>query len=126
MTTPRDVQPGAFPLRRLARAASLLSLAFISLFVLGEILTPHAPPPAGLHDLVGLALFPGGLVVGLLLAWRWELWGGLVSLGSMLAFYTWLGLQDGSLPRGWVLPLLTLPGLLFVTCGLRTRCNRQA
>ena len=106
------------PILRLARAASLICLGFLALMVAGEMLTPHAPPPSTARDIVGLSLFPGMYGLGLLLAWRNELLGGSISLLGMLAFYVWLGVQDGNLPRGWIMPLLALPAGLFILYGL--------
>jgi hypothetical protein len=93
----------------LARAASLICMGYLLLMVAGEMLNPHAPPPSTAGDIVGLNFFLGMYGPGLLLAWRNELLGGSISLLGMLAFYEWVGVQDGSLPRGWILPLLALP-----------------
>ena len=103
---------------RLARGASSVCLGFLLLMVVGEFVNPHAPPPTSPQDIIGLFLFPGVYSVGLLLAWRKELLGGSLSLLGMVAFYVWLGLMDGSLPRGWILPLLALPAGLFILFGL--------
>ena len=113
------------PIRRLARGASLLCFSFLLLIVAGELFFPHAPLPSNARDVVGLILFPGIYAVGLLLAWRHALIGGSISLLSMLAFYGWLGGQDGSLPRGWILPLLALPAALFILFGFLQRASLQ-
>jgi len=108
-------------IRRFARGASLLCFGFLLLIVAGELFFPQAQLSSNARDIVGLILFPGIYALGLLLAWRYELLGGSISLLSMLAFYGWLGWQDGSLPRGWILPLLALPAIFFVLYGI---CKR--
>jgi hypothetical protein len=61
--------------------------------------------------------------VGMLLAWRWQLIGGAISLGAMLAFLTLQFIVAG-LPRGPVIYLMALPGALFVLGSLiRTRTS---
>lgn len=113
------------PMLRLARAASLICLGFLLLMVAGEAFLPHAPLPGNARDIIGLILFPGVYALGLLLAWWQELPGGLISLFSMIAFYGWLGWQDGSLPRGWILPLLVLPAALFLFHGCCLRASSE-
>lgn len=117
MATPVS-RPSLSPILRLTHAAGLICLAFLFVMVAGEILNPHAPPPCTARDIVGLSLFPGMYGLGLLLAWRNELLGGSISLLGMLAFYAWHGLQDGILPRAWILPLLAPPAGLFRLHGL--------
>lgn len=78
----------------------------------GELVYPHAPPPATFRDLVGLFLFPFGTCVGMILAWRWEGLGGGITVGSLLAFYVALRVMDGRFPRGPWFALIAAPGIL--------------
>ena len=45
----------------------------------GDRFLPHAPPPVSVRDVIGLSLFPFGVFLGILLAWRWERLGGIIS-----------------------------------------------
>jgi hypothetical protein len=55
-------------IRWVARIWSILALGFVALMLVGEVVSPHAPPPSSARDLVGLALFPFGVCLGILLA----------------------------------------------------------
>lgn len=105
-------------LRWLARICALLSIGFVLLFLFGEGLAVDGvwPTPA---EWVGLLFFPFGLAIGLLIAWRNELLGGFIAVGSVLAFYLWSGIVQGALPRGPYFLLLALPALLFLIVAWR-------
>jgi hypothetical protein len=66
------------------------------------------------RELAGLLLFPIGVTLGLVLAWRWEFVGGLISIGSLLLFYLAMFMSDGRFPRGPFFALVAAPGLLFL------------
>lgn len=89
-----------FVVRRIAKIWSAASVGFALLVIAGELIYPHAPPPSTVRDLVGLFLFPFGVCVGMILAWRWEGLGGSITLGSLLGFYAALRIMDGRFPGG--------------------------
>ena len=60
------------------------------------------------REAIGFLLFPVGVIAGFAVAWRRELAGGLVTVGSLSLFYLWEFARDGQLPAGSYF-------LLFVT-----------
>jgi len=104
----------ALAIRWIARIWSIASVGFILLMLAGEILSPHAPPPTALRDLLGLFFFPLGTCLGMILAWRWEGLGGAITVGSLLAFYVMSYIVDGRFPRGPYFLLVAAPGFLFL------------
>jgi len=113
MFSPRVNEPTSlFVLRWSARLLSVISLGFILLFVLGEgfgWLSVRA------LDLVGLAFFPVGLMLGLVLAWRREMSGGIIAVGSIALFYLVYGLViNQAILRGWWFLVLSIPGWMFL------------
>lgn len=100
-------------LRWLARILSVLLLAFIGMFVVGEA---HCDMIGVLRGTHGMCLaFPLGLCVGLFIAWWWELTGSLVSLMSLVVYYVGEFLQAGRPFRGiGTLLILAAPALLFL------------
>ena len=82
--------------------------------LIGELLGPTAPLPSTPRDIVAMLLFPVLSCVGLIVAWRRVGLGGAISVGSLVAFYAWLGLMDGRLPRGPYFALVAAPGFLFL------------
>ena len=117
MFSPRVNEPTyLFAIRWAARVLSVASIGFILLFVFGEgtgWLSVRG------QDLVGLAFFPVGLIIGLVLGWRRELSGGLVAVGSILLFYLVYGLAiNRNVFQGWAFLVLSIPGWVFLLYAL--------
>jgi hypothetical protein len=91
-----------------ARLLSLVSGALLLAFLgPGEAMRPT---PA---QIVGLAFFPGGVLLGFALGWWRPALGGVVALASLAAFYAWHVATAGRWPGGpWFL-LFSSPALLF-------------
>ncbi|MFC1679285.1 class I SAM-dependent methyltransferase [Elusimicrobiota bacterium] len=99
-------------LRWTARSWSIASLGLLALFVIRE----------GLPPLSGQALlFPGGLALGLVLAWRHERLGGAVAAMSMALFYALEFLLSGAFPRGFGFLLFAGPSIFFILSGMLER-----
>ena len=110
-------------LRWTARVLSLLSIAIILLFIIGEGFNP-ARVTAGEWAL--FLCFPFAVVVGLIVAWRNEALGGMMAVGGLLGFYlTHAVLAAGHLPRGWAYLVFASPGFLFLLSAMLTRMTRQ-
>ena len=92
-----------------ARALGVV-LVFITLMIaVGQGLpNPFTQPPVVQIGLLALILIVGGILA----AWRWELWGGLMSLFGWALFVT---VVIGS-PRGLngFVAALVLPGALYI------------
>jgi len=79
-----------------------------------------SPDPTGLDrpltaaEILGLILFPGGVTVGTVLAWRWHRAGSLVAIACLLTFYVYSYVVSGKLPGGpWFLVMI-IPALLWL------------
>ena len=72
-----------------------------------------------LREVVGHSCF-FTVIVGLILAWRWEgLGGGLTVCGVVVFYVTWW--LHGKTPRGPFFLLIAAPGFLFLLVWLLTR-----
>jgi hypothetical protein len=102
-----------------ARGASIACLAIIFFFFLGEGIDFGN---VSANEWVGLAFFPIGVLIGLVLAWREEFLGGLITLISIASFYLVYGwLLNSSIRQGWAFLPFAIPGILFMVYGwLRT------
>ncbi|QYK47475.1 MAG: hypothetical protein KF838_11875 [Phycisphaeraceae bacterium] len=105
-------RPIALPiLRWAARLASLASIGTLALFILGELGNPKP------LEWAALALFPFGVMGGMLFAWHRSLSGGLFALAALGAFYALALITRGNIPGGpWFL-IFTSPAILFVIVG---------
>lgn len=103
-----------------ARIGSLLSLAFIGMFVVGELFNPTGPMPTP-TEWLGLAFFPLGVLIGLGLGWWHEGVGGATAVLSLIAFYVWNWVVSGSLALGPFFLLLTAPAFLYLFVWWQTR-----
>ncbi len=107
----------ALILRWTARILSVACLLLLLAFAVGE--DGIKLSRVALHEWVGLAFFPFGVAVGMLVGWWNEKLGGLISIVSLAAFYLiYGGMVRGNMAMGWYFVLFTLPGFLFLLSGL--------
>lgn len=104
---------GQTPLCWIARVWSVLSIAFVLLIFIGEAMMPSASMP-NLSEAILMLFFPIGVGVGLIVAWKRECLGALISLESIGAFYMGIWFLRGNLPRGPYFLLVAAPGVLFL------------
>ncbi len=113
--------------RWIARGFSGLAAALILIIFIGEGLTEGFLPLLRLSVREALLMIAFLAVwLGLLLGWKWELYGGLLTVCGMAAFYLFDYLFSGTFPRGPFFLILASPGLLFLYCGLRAREETEA
>ena len=113
--------------RWIARVSSGFAAALILLIFIGEGLTEGFEPL--LHMSVRESLMMVAFIavwLGLLLGWKWELYGGLLTACGIAAFYLVDYLFSGTLPRGPYFLIFASPSLLFLYCGLQTRKKPRA
>ena len=113
--------------RWIARVSSGFTAALILLFFIGEGLIERFEPL--LHMSVRETLMMVAFValwLGLLLGWKWELYGGLLTACGIVAFYLVAYLFSGTLPRVPFPLIFASPSLLFLYCGLQTRIKPEA
>jgi hypothetical protein len=104
--------------RWLARIWSILSIALVLVFVVGEVAGGgHGPKPTA-QEWLGIALWPIGVGIGLVLAWRREALGGAIAVACLVAFYAWNLFLSGHLPRGPIFSVVAAPGALFLMTAL--------
>jgi hypothetical protein len=112
-------------IRRVARALSILVIAFTLVMAVGHLFesdpyTVEDYPP--IENVLPVMLFFS--VVGLAIAWRWEGIGGAINVGLWLAT---MGLDW--IIRGEPIPIMAVPllfvaivpGILFLVCWWRGR-----
>lgn len=116
--------PGSRALSFVARIWSLASIAFVLVFLFGEGLTVNGHGPT-LAEWIALAFWPGGVLVGLVIAWFRERLGGAIAVGSLLAFYVCLFVERGAFPGGPYFLLVAAPGFLFLLSSLLSRPSQQ-
>ena len=108
----------ALIVRWIARIGSVVSAGLLMAFMFGG-----SERPPNLQESVGLLFFPGGVLLGMAVAWKYELIGSLVAVASLVAFYVMQLLVAGRLPSGPYYFLFSLPGFLFLIAWCYEKCN---
>ena len=99
-------------LRLVARAASVVCIAIILLFLFGEGFNFGSVTA---KQWAGFMFFPVMTFVGLVLAWQEEAVGGIISIIGIAGIYLVYGLLlNGTLRLGWAFLPFLVPGILFV------------
>ncbi len=113
---------GVRVMRWIARIGAGLAAAVMLLFFVGEGLAEGLAPLLDLSFRESAMMVAFAAVwVSLLLGWRWELVGGLLTLSGLAAFYVVDYALSGTFPRGPTFFLFASPGLLFLACALWSR-----
>jgi len=94
----------------------VLIVLFTVMMMIGYAVNPNEPLPNNDEALL-LLLFPVGMCVGYLLAWKWQLLGGVVSIACMTTFLIALHEADMVLTMAF----LSIPGVLFIVYGMLSR-----
>jgi hypothetical protein len=98
-----------------ARISSLFVVVLLAVMLSGE----NGSGPTG-KEWAYLAFFPFGFCLGYLLAWKWPLVGGALSLLCMVASQFAIGrIYDMDAYMAWA--MLSVPGVLFVIAGWKQR-----
>lgn len=102
---------GLFYLRWTSRILSLATISLLFFFLIGE---GFEFTKVEAKEWFGLLFFPLGLVAGLLMSWKNEGLGAVVSLASLFAFYFIYGLLlYGKIWQGWAFIVFAIPSFLF-------------
>src|SRR5438046_1393827 len=107
-------------LRWVARAASLLSISTLFLFFVG-----FDPASVRTREWIGLAFFPAGVVIGMLIAWWKEGLGAVITLLSLAGFYGVYGWVMGSNVKSVAFIVFASPGFLFQIAWLISKRNQS-
>lgn len=109
-------------LRWTARILASVMAALILLIFVGETLGDGVPSLFHMTVREILMMFSFfALWLGLLLGWKWELLGGLLTLCAVVVFYVLNFFITGTFPGGPFFLILAFPSLLFLYCGWQNR-----
>ncbi len=109
-------------IRWTARITSAISALIILMFFIGEDYQEGYQPLLHLSpkdSLLMVAFF--ALWLGLILGWKRELAGGLLTLSGLAAFYLIYYLFSASFPRGPFFLIFASPGFLYLYLGIACR-----
>lgn len=106
-----------------ARGASVASITLLVMIFLGEAFNPSR---VSSQEWIGLIFFPIGVVVGMIIAWRREAVGGIVTVLSLLGFYLIYGYLFRNHIGGWAFVAFAAPGFLFLVHWLLSRVTETS
>lgn len=104
---------GPLIVRWLARVLTVLLVVIVALALFSPDPNGTGLPLRGI-ELLGLALFPVGLTLGTVAAWRWHRAGSLAALGCLAGFYLYNLLLAGRLPTGPWFAVMAVPAVLWL------------
>ena len=111
-------------LRWSARLGSIASIGLLSLFLFGG--QEDLPGAMSTREVIGFAFFPVGIVLGMMLGWWREGWGGVIATVSLIGFYVWHVWSAGRIPAGPYFLIFALPGILFLMVAMISSSQRIA
>lgn len=95
----------------LARVGSIASITLLVLIFMGDAFRPSE---ISRNEWIGLAFFPIGVVLGMIIAWWKEGVGSVLTVGSLIGFYVVYGYLLRNHIGGWWFVIFASPGFLFL------------
>jgi hypothetical protein len=108
---------------RCAGGARLTSPVSIGLIIAFATVDPKVPTP---DEWLMLALFPIGVVLGMIVGWWREVLGGLIGTTSLIAFYLMFLSQGNAIGKGVWFAVFAFPATLFLAAGLVRRAGLRS
>lgn len=96
----------------IARVGSIASISLLALIFFGE--GSFRPSEISRNEWIGLAFFPIGVVLGMIIAWWKEGVGSVLTVGSLIGFYVVYGYLFRNHIGGWWFIVFASPGFLFL------------
>lgn len=114
-------------IRWIARILAGVTATLILIIFVGSGLAEGFEPLLHLSAREATMMIPFAAVwLGLLLGWKWELYGGLLTLCGLIVFYLLDYSFSGTFPRGPFFLLFASPSLLFIYCGVQAKKKNVA
>jgi len=104
---------------RMAKLWSVISMGFILVFMVGYGLDPNEPLPTP-REWFELGLFPIGVLVGMILSWKYAGAGALISIVCLVSFYFVEYAFKGRFPGGLYFLIVTAPAFFFLAYSTMT------
>ena len=108
-------------LRWIARIWSFLSVAFILSFVGRYLFSSEGLGTFEPGELIIFSFFPIGVTIGMIIAWKWEGFGGILTTCCLIGFHVTALIVYGKPDFVLQIELLAAPGILFVLYWLLSR-----
>jgi len=111
----KDRKRLAITLRVVAKIWSILVIAFLLFMFVGEVVYPHGGEGfVDITEIIAMIFFPFGIVGGMVISWKWERIGAIMTIISLFIFYILILIPRTAL-RGIPMSLLIAgPGFLFL------------
>ena len=103
-------------LRWVAHVWAIVTIALVVAFSIGEGIELTT-----LWEWIGFVFFPVGVCAGMIVAWRSEILGGAITVGSLVVFYAIHYVSSGAFPQGFAWLVFAAPGFLFLAAAYLSR-----
>ncbi|MCB0463321.1 MAG: hypothetical protein KDC81_11510 [Flavobacteriaceae bacterium] len=95
----------------IARLLGSVVIVFLLFMTIGELLSTDSKTlMIKTSDAIALLLFPVSTIIGLLIAFRWEGIGGLITVGGMILLH----IIRPDLASSLLISAFAIPGLLYI------------
>lgn len=121
MNGPKNKNMTVIIMRWIARILGSAGVALVMLFVIAHLFNPEGSGSPTFGEAVGLFFFPFGVCLGLIIAWKWEGLGGMITIVSIVGFHLTMLAVGGSLDINLFIDALAAPGFLFLIAWFLSR-----